>query len=39
MSGLTLALGSCVSDLAYYAMDILGDSLPDLLESALAASV
>lgn len=32
-SGLLLGVGSCVSDLAYYAIDTLGTYLPDILDS------
>jgi len=30
---LVLSLGSCASDLAYYALDGMADYLPDLLEA------
>lgn len=32
-SGLLLGVGSCVSDIAYYAIDALGTYLPDILDS------
>ena len=37
-TGLVLSLGGCASDMAYYAMDAVGDYLPDLLESLLGAA-
>lgn len=33
ISGLLLSFGSCASDLGYYLIDTLADSLPDILES------
>ena len=34
-SGLVLSLGSCVSNIAYYASDLYSDYLPNLLETLL----
>lgn len=38
-SGLLLGVGSCVSDIAYYAIDTLGTYLPDILDSLATTTV